>query len=57
MGKKRKFDRVNYIPNQDKYQRSFFGDVFQQQLLGMSENAKRQQQLDKKKKIIKNILL
>lgn len=50
MGKKRKFDRVNYIPNQDKYQRSFFGDVFQQELLGMSENAKRQQQLAKKKK-------
>lgn len=51
MRNKRKFDRVNYIPNQDKFQReSLFRDVFLQELLGRGENSKRQQQLAKRKK-------
>lgn len=51
MGKKRKFDRVNYISNQDKFQRgSIFNDVFRQELLGKGENSKRQQQLAERKK-------
>lgn len=52
MDKKRRFDRANYIPNQDKSQReSFFSEAWKEALLGMGENCRRQQQLAEKKKV------
>ncbi len=52
MDKKRKFDRANYIPNQDKYQReTFFSEAWKEELLGTSENSRRQRQLSEKKKV------
>lgn len=51
MSKKRKFDRVNYIPNQDKFQKGgLFNDAFRQELQGRGENYMRQCQLANKKK-------
>lgn len=52
MKKKRRFDRANYISNQDKYQRgSFFSEAWKEALLGMGENSRRQQKMAKKIKV------
>jgi hypothetical protein len=37
--KKKKFDPINFIPNQSKYQRSIFNESFEKELKGFGANG------------------
>jgi hypothetical protein len=37
--KKKKFDPINFIPNQSKYQRSIFNESFEKELKGFASNG------------------
>lgn len=47
---KRKFNPVNFIPNQSYYQRGFLNESFEKELQGISANERQRELLLKKSK-------
>lgn len=48
--KKKKFDPINFIPNQSKYQRGIFNESFEKELEGLAANEIQRELLLKKSK-------
>lgn len=48
--KKKKFDPINFIPNQSKYQRSILNESFEKELQGIAANERQRELLLKKSK-------
>lgn len=46
--KKKKFDPINFIPNQSKYQRGIFNESFEKELEGLAANKIQRELLLKK---------
>lgn len=46
--KKKKFDPINFIPNQSKYQRGIFNESFEKELEGLAANEIQRELLLKK---------
>lgn len=48
--KKKKFNLINFIPNQSKYQRDIFNESFEKELEGLAANEIQRELLLKKSK-------
>lgn len=48
--KKKKFNPVNFIPNQSDYQREFLNESFEKELQGIAANERQKELLLKKSK-------
>lgn len=57
--KKKKFDPINFIPNQSKYQRGIFNESFEKELEGLAANEIQRELLLKKsnKHINKKVII